>query len=110
MRTTEFDNIEDLIYASTAGDVSLGYSLIVTDESFNKVKRLYGNEAQNLPEKFNTFARVCEFVEKVSLNNKFMMESWPLLADSLYRPAALAVLAKMRLYNQSNYCEYENMP
>lgn len=101
MQTVELDNTEDLIHASTAADVSLGYNLIVTDECFCEVKRLYGNDTQNLPEKFDTFANVCEFIEKVSLNNKFMMESWPLLADSLYKPAALAVLAKMRLYNQS---------
>lgn len=98
----EFDSIEQLIKSSDKQCVVLGMVFIKQDELFAKVRTTYGNETNGLPEKFKTFAQVCDFVEKKCDDHEFMCENWPRNADVIYRPASLLVLSKMRLiYDQT---------
>ena len=102
MSNHEIETIAKLINSPDVLDAALGYTLIVTDDDFNLVQKLYAAEDSELPDNFSSFGDVCDFVRKKQLENRFMKKSWHDLADTLYRPAALAVLSRIRRLNKNN--------
>ncbi len=98
----EFDSIEQLIKSSDIESVILGYNMIATNEFFVEVRQLYESECNNLPDGFNRFRLVCDFVKQNTRDNAQMRKSPPQFIKSIYRPASLLVLSKMRLiYDQT---------
>ena len=102
MSNHEIETIAKLINSPDAQDAALGYTSIVSDDDFNLVQKLYAAEDSELPDNFSSFGDVCDFVRKKQLENRFMKKSWHDLADTLYRPAALAVLSRIRRLNKNN--------
>lgn len=100
MTINDIDKIAEYLESPDVTCVSLGYGLIASDADIDKVAYLYGAETNALPANFKDFSQVCKFVKQKSEENTFMKQSWPLLADTLYRPAAYAVLSRIRRLKQ----------
>ncbi len=92
----KFDEIERLVKSPDRNSVVLGMGYIMLNEYFEKVRTAFGDETEGLPNKFKTFAHVCDFVKKKYFKHNHMCDNWPRNADIIYRPAALLVLEKMR--------------
>lgn len=102
MSNDDIDTISIMINSPDFQTVALGFNLIVTDCDFKVAKELYGSETNDLPDKFNNFAHVCDYLQRWSCEHEYMKSIWPRRADTLYRPAALAVLSRIRRLNKNN--------
>lgn len=100
MTISDIDKIAECLESPDVTCVSLGYGLIASDADIDKVAYLYGAETNDLPANFKDFVQVCDFIRKKSTENTYMKQCWPLLADTLYRPAAHAVLSRIRRLKQ----------
>ena len=95
MSDHDVEEITSYIKSPDLETVILGYSMIITDGDFKVVKELYGLETHELPDKFNNFAHVCEYLQMRSSEHEYMESIWPRNADTLYRPVAQAVLSRI---------------
>lgn len=95
MSNHDVEEITSYIKSPDLETVILGYSMIITDGDFKVVKELYGLETHELPDKFNNFAHVCEYLQRWSCEHEYMESIWPRNADTLYRPVAQAVLSRI---------------
>lgn len=75
--------------------VALAYGILSSDEAFKQIRGQFGSDKYDntgCPLLGNTIEELCAFIEKVANGDSKLRNNWNAIKDTLYIPAALALL------------------